>query len=194
MAAPGSLPGRIFGTLKGHRRFFSTDDDQVLRQLKANLPNLSWPQISERMPGFTPRQLRERWCNYLSPNLRTVSWTPDEDRELVRLHDELGPRWGLIGSCMGNRSAPDIKNRYQCVQHRSERTEAAAAAAGQRQVHPKDPYIPHRPSPPPLQSLPPPPPLQERRMPQKQNTQTHSKTEAPQSAGTEFSIKNLLAS
>jgi hypothetical protein len=121
-------PGRFFGTLRGHRRFFSGEDDDALRRLKSNGSCLTWSQIAELIPGFNARQLRERWCNYLSPTLKTSTWTEDEDRQLLTLYAELGPRWGLIGGRMGNRSAPDTKNRFQTVRNRLQRGMQAGAA------------------------------------------------------------------
>jgi hypothetical protein len=119
MCEEGAPIGRIYGILKGHKRFFSPEDDAILRELKTNSPELPWAEISERMTGFTPRQLRERWCNYVSPTLKTSQWTESEDEILTRLYDEIGPRWGLIASHMGNRSVPDIKNRFQSMHNRS---------------------------------------------------------------------------
>jgi hypothetical protein len=121
MEFPSSDQQRVYGTLKGHRRFFSPRDDERLRQLKTDLQMMTWAQIAEIMPGFTARQLRERWCNYLCPSLKTSRWTDEEDRELMRLYAELGPLWGIIGRRMGNRSAPDIKNRFQAIRNRAER-------------------------------------------------------------------------
>jgi hypothetical protein len=112
----------LFGTLKGHRRFFSSEYDQTLRRLKAESSSVTWAQIADRMPGFNARQIRERWCNYLNPELKTNGWNEDEDCELMRLYAELGPRWGIIGGRMGNRSAPDIKNRFQSVRNRNEKS------------------------------------------------------------------------
>jgi hypothetical protein len=120
MSDPGRR-GRVFGIQKGNRRFFSREDDETLRQFKAVVPELSWPQIVECMPGFTARQLRERWCNYLSPNLNTTTWTSDDDRRMFELYADLGPQWGIIGAHMGNRAAPDIKNRFQNLANKQKR-------------------------------------------------------------------------
>jgi hypothetical protein len=109
---------RIYGTMKGHKRFFSAEDDSTLRSIKVACPQISWSEVSERMRGFSARQLRERWCNYLSPSLNVNAWTAEDDQELLRLHAQLGPSWGVIGTRMGNRSAPDIKNRFHLL-HRS---------------------------------------------------------------------------
>jgi hypothetical protein len=122
MEKPERSPRKLYGTLKGHRRFFSFEDDQLLRQFKTDSLTRSWAEISQLMPGFSARQLRERWSNYLSPSLKTTSWTEAEDAELLRWHAELGPRWGVIGARMGNRSPPDIKNRFQSLRNRSERS------------------------------------------------------------------------
>jgi hypothetical protein len=111
MSSDGSSRG-IYGTMKGHKRFFSPEDDSTLRSIKASFPRMSWSEVSEQMRGLSPRQLRERWCNYLSPSLNVNVWTAEDDQVLLGLHDELGPSWGVIGTRMDNRSAPDIKNRF----------------------------------------------------------------------------------
>jgi hypothetical protein len=114
--------GHIPGTLKGNRRFFTAQDDAILRELKGIAPPLTWPEIAERMPAFTPRQLRERWCNYVSPTLKTTAWTPEESAELLRLHQIFGARWGVIGAQMGRRSAPDVKNQFQWLRKHASAT------------------------------------------------------------------------
>jgi hypothetical protein len=174
MATPPEPPWHSFGILKGHRRFFSPDDDQTLRQLKASFPALSWPEIAGHMPGFTPRQVRERWCNYLAPDLKTDDWASDEDAELVRLHTELGPRWGLIGNCMGNRSGPDIKNRYQTIRLRSRKQSKDSAKSEMNQTNSK-----------PVDSA-------EKKIAVVDDPRPKQK-ETPPNSTTEFSIKNILA-
>jgi hypothetical protein len=166
MDRPLPTPVRIYGTLKGHKRFFSAEDDNILRSLKESCPAITWPEVSDRMPGFTSRQLRERWSHYLSPTLKTAEWTPEEDEELWRLHAELGSRWGNIGARMNNRSAPDVKNRYQTLRnHRRPKRQ-------KRAVLPQENDEPPGPAPPP------PPPGQ--------------KEKDPPDKSTEFSIRNIL--
>jgi hypothetical protein len=192
MAAPGPQPRHVYGTLKGNRRFFSIEDDQTLRQLKTAHPDMTWMQLADQMPGFSPRQLRERWCNYLSPILKTGSWTPEEDRELIRLQDELGPRWGVIGQYLGNRSAPDIKNRFHCIHHRAKQSEddGKMASSDEGNDHPMQkqmapPPLPDRPH---LPRAPPPP-----RISAMKGADANKKDETPKSKASEFSIKNILA-
>jgi hypothetical protein len=167
MNDPPRTPIRIYGTLKGHRRFFSAEDDNILRSLKESQPTITWAELSERMSGFTSRQLRERWCHYLSPALKTAEWTPEEDEELLRLHTELGSRWGTIGTRMNNRSAPDVKNRYQMLRNRRR-----VRRNRRRSAKPKgDDSLPD--------PAPPPPPADQ-------------KEKHPPDKNTEFSISNIL--
>jgi hypothetical protein len=133
MHDPVSPPVRIYGTLKGHRRFFSPEDDQILRSLRSSDPTITWAEISQRMPGFTTRQIRERWFHYVSPLLNTATWTPEEDAQLLSLHAELGSRWATIGARMNNRSPSDVKNRFQSVRHRRDRMRRANRRAAEAQ-------------------------------------------------------------
>jgi hypothetical protein len=128
---------RSYGVLKGNRRFFTTEDDELLRKLKNTTFPFTWAQISDCMPGFTARQLRERWCNYLSPTLKTGSWTEEEDEELMNLYREWGAKWGIIGTQLGNRAAPDIKNRYQRVKNKRDKMlrVSGKSGAGRRSFH-----------------------------------------------------------
>jgi hypothetical protein len=115
MAAPPRTPIGI----RDHKRFFSAEDDNMLRRLKSLPSERSWAQIADLMPPFTPRQLRERWINYLSPTIKWSTWTDVDDTELLRLYDELGPRWGAIGTQMGQRSASTVKNRWHAIKNRT---------------------------------------------------------------------------
>jgi hypothetical protein len=166
------------GVLKGRRRFFSPEDDRALRQLKTSFPAMSWPEITEHMPGFTPRQVRERWCNYLSPELKTAAWTSQEDAELLRLHSELGSRWGLIGNCMGNRSAPDIKNRYQAIRRRSRKRPKSSTKAASK---------------PEKATATPKPPGQAVKKIAVVDEPRPKQTQTPPDSATEFLIQNILA-
>jgi hypothetical protein len=184
MAAPPGPHGHVFGVLKGDRRFFLPDDDQKLRQLKTSFPTMSWPGIAEHMPGFTARQVRERWCNYLSSDLKKDDWTRKEDAELLHLYAEIGPHWVLIGNFMQNRSGPDIKNRYNLLQHgprKRKRSPARAAAKAKAKAKPKA-----------KQSRPKPAYSGVKKIVIPGNPHSQE-TQRPPDSYTEFSIANILA-
>jgi hypothetical protein len=111
---------------KHRKRFFSAFDDNTLCLIKDAYPSSSWREIASFMPGFTARQLRERWSNYLCPTLNASYWTDADDLKLMDLHQTIGSRWATIGKCMGNRSAPEVKNRFRNIQNRSGGSEEKA--------------------------------------------------------------------
>jgi hypothetical protein len=57
-------------------------------------------------------QCRERWSNYLSPNIRSDPWTEAEDRLVVEKMNEDHFSWSLIAPFFNGRSDNDIKNRW----------------------------------------------------------------------------------
>jgi hypothetical protein len=63
----------------------------------------------------TKRQLRERWQNYLSPDL-LPSYTEVEDGLLVALYNQVGPQWAKIAAVIGKKSAISTRNRYRSLQ------------------------------------------------------------------------------
>ena len=60
----------------------------------------------------TPKQIRERYLNYLRPNISHDKWTEDEDLQLLELIKEHGHRWKTIERFMCKRSQNQLKNRF----------------------------------------------------------------------------------
>lgn len=67
------------------------------------------------MPGFTPKQLRDRWHNYLSPKNSLAPWSLEEDIIIVQKIKELGTKWSQISTYLRGRSDNCIKNRWNTV-------------------------------------------------------------------------------
>ena len=104
-----------FGAIKssqGGRQMFSAEEDFLLRSLVARFGDKDWKIIAENMPNRTTKQCRERYKNYLSPNIRNDPWTPEEDQILIQKYNELGPKWSTIASFLDRRSDVNIKNRW----------------------------------------------------------------------------------
>ncbi|OHS96869.1 hypothetical protein TRFO_09786 [Tritrichomonas foetus] len=73
---------------------------------------ISWEVVSNRMGVRSARQCRERYLNYLSPDIRTDPWTDSEDRLLIQKMNDLGRCWSTICQFFNGRSESDVKNRW----------------------------------------------------------------------------------
>jgi len=92
---------------------FSLKEDNLLRELVEQHGTKNWILISDLIESRTPRQCRERWINYLSPNLKSDGWTSEEDKLIDELYQKYGSRWHKIAKHFKNRSGNCIRNRYK---------------------------------------------------------------------------------
>ena len=77
-------------TKKAHPKFkFGADEDIQLKDLVLKYGENNWTQIAQNMPNRNARQCKERWCNYLSPNICKSPWTQDEDNLLLEKYKEM---------------------------------------------------------------------------------------------------------
>ncbi|XP_059643329.1 transcription factor MYB35-like [Cornus florida] len=56
------------------------------------------------------KSCRLRWTNYLRPDLRHESFTPQEEEMIIRLHATFGSRWSIIAQQLPGRTDNDVKN------------------------------------------------------------------------------------
>jgi hypothetical protein len=105
-------PEQGLRTLGIRRHPFTEDEDAVI--LTARRPGFSkaWSDIAKRLPGRTARQCRDRWLNYLSPEIASEPWTPEEDQLLVEKINEMGDHWTWMTPFFNARSENDIKGRW----------------------------------------------------------------------------------
>lgn len=95
---------------------FSKKEDDLLRTLVNNQKDrVNWKTISQIMNGRTPRQCRERYNDYLRPNILNGKWTDEEDQLLLKLHEKLGSQWSTIAQHFPQRSRINIKNHYRSI-------------------------------------------------------------------------------
>lgn len=78
----------------------------VLRHGKA------WSKISKILGTRNGKQIRDRFINVLDPDIRKGKFTEEEDRKLVALFKQFGPKWATIAKQYPNRTADMIKNRF----------------------------------------------------------------------------------
>jgi hypothetical protein len=100
---------------------FSADEDSRLRSLVSQFGDTDWKRIASQMPGRTTRQCRERYKNYLSPDLSPRPWTQLEDDILAQKVIELGHKWAQMTGFFTGRSDVSLKNRWAALHGRSGR-------------------------------------------------------------------------
>lgn len=97
------------------RSRFTKDEDEKLRQLVSFHDPPNWNEISKHMKNRTARQCRERYANYLRPNLINGPWTQEEDDLLKELYEQYGPKWSFISQSFKSRSSVNIKNHHSSL-------------------------------------------------------------------------------
>lgn len=91
--------------------FVEVEDDKLLLLVRMYGEG-KWKQIADIMIDRSARQCRERYANYINPNLKIGNWTKEEDATLERLFNEHGPRWSKLAQTFGNRSSQALRSRY----------------------------------------------------------------------------------
>jgi len=80
--------------------------DLVMKHGKA------WSKISKILGTRNGKQIRDRFINVLDPEIRKGKFTEEEDRKLIGLFKQFGPKWATIAKQYPNRTADMIKNRF----------------------------------------------------------------------------------
>lgn len=99
------------------RHLWSREEDKHLIWL-IHQQGERWRDVAAQMPGRTARQCRERWVNFLAPQIKNTPWSPEEDSLLESLHNKYGAQWALISRMIEGRSAVQVKNRWNSLQRR----------------------------------------------------------------------------
>ena len=94
------------------RQKFTAEEDRLLESLVNELGTHAWKKVSARMKTRSTRQCRERYTNYLAPNVTNGPWTAAEDALLEQKVQEMGQKWSKIASFFEGRSDVNIKNRH----------------------------------------------------------------------------------
>lgn len=98
-------------------KFTKLEDEIIIRFVREKGAH-SWNRIIPLLPGRTPRLVRERWVNYLSPDVNLSPFTKEEDQLLMDLVKSHGKHWKYISQSFNKRTDIALKNRYMLLQRR----------------------------------------------------------------------------
>jgi hypothetical protein len=103
---------------------FTVEEDRRLVALVEEHGTRDWRLIAQAMEGRNARQCRERWTNYVNPDLRVGHWMPEEDRLLEEKFAEYGTRWNTIAKFFFHRAPLKLRNRWMALKRRHHLTES----------------------------------------------------------------------
>lgn len=101
---------------------FTKEEDETLKKLVASVGK-DWEEICECMPGRNVRQIRDRWNNYLSPDVNNSPFTSADDELLVSKFKEIGPKWVQMKQFFKGRSDTALKNRWLILERKKSHIE-----------------------------------------------------------------------
>ncbi|CAD8098470.1 unnamed protein product [Paramecium primaurelia] len=101
---------------------WTSEEDQLLYKIMTKEPNIKWFEVQYEMfiqsQGFyfrKAKQYRERWNNYLNPQVNRGIWTELDDFNLLQLALLEGLRWSNISKKLKNRTENQVKNRFKSL-------------------------------------------------------------------------------
>lgn len=94
------------------KRLLFTERENIIIKECVRVFGEDWDAISLRLPGRTPKQIHDRYINYLRNGLKRDPWTKQEDEILIKMYKAIGPKWTKMMVHLPGRSGNDIKNRW----------------------------------------------------------------------------------
>jgi len=140
---PSESPGEKINEVatKSGPRLWSPKEDRMLLDSIEAVSNSAgvkkpflWPEISQRIPGRTGKQCRERYVNHLKPTIRLhIGWSPKEDALIWHYYYSLGKKWASIARLLPGRSDNAVKNRFHFTRRKLGKMLAMSSVASIRQ-------------------------------------------------------------
>lgn len=103
------------GIIKGS---WSKEEDNSILRLVDKLGK-NWSLIAKMVPTRNGKQIRDRFINYLDPEINRKKFTEEEDQKIIKLYIEHGSKWSIISKQFKGRTGDMIKNRfYSCLRRK----------------------------------------------------------------------------
>jgi hypothetical protein len=91
------------------------EEDELLRTIinESSEAAIAWEEVSQRFPGRTSKQCRERWNNHIKPEINKAPFTVEDDERLKESFQRHGPCWSKIARDMNDRSENMVRRRIK---------------------------------------------------------------------------------
>mmetsp|Transcript_26593 Transcript_26593/g.39515 ORF Transcript_26593/g.39515 Transcript_26593/m.39515 type:complete len:223 (+) Transcript_26593:120-788(+) len=96
-------------TAKG---YWTPTEDKKLKTIVMNGSTpINWNDVVRHFPNRSRKQCRERWLEYLNPDIDNSEFTPFEDQLILQFQEKLGNKWKEISEQMmeKKRTATQVK-------------------------------------------------------------------------------------
>lgn len=97
---------------KRSKRFPFTEHENYIIKHFVKMYGEDWDRISRNLPGRTPKQIHDRYINYLRDGLIKAPWTNQEEQIVITMYQSIGAKWSKMIPYLPGRSGNDIKNRW----------------------------------------------------------------------------------
>lgn len=99
---------------------WTESNDRALFNLVMQQGPKQWMNIAESLSkatgqSYSGKACRERWNNYLDPELNRGPWTVQEETYLVEKVVEFGNKWSSISKQMPGRNENSVRNHYNSI-------------------------------------------------------------------------------
>jgi hypothetical protein len=121
-------PNISFSAKSHPKKKFTPAEDALLARVVEQEGTVDWERIARLVPGRNARQGRERWCNYLAPDIHNGPCSIQQEILLVQKQNEFGRAWKRIAAFFPGRTDTAIKSHWLLMQRRMHRTAKQWAA------------------------------------------------------------------
>lgn len=109
------------------KRHFSYDEDQRLKALVEQYGTNQWGTIAKELGNRNPRQVRDRYRNYLAPDVVKAEWTIQEDKTLIALCQTHGKVWAQLTKYFPGRTDVDLKNHFNKLNRHAQKIQPGSS-------------------------------------------------------------------
>lgn len=115
------MKGKRIERKQGAQPKFSESNDKKLMQFVKTYGTDSWEKIAKLFRNKSPKQCRDRWENYVNPDISKAPWSEEEDNLALKLYSEYGPKWTMVKQHFEKRTANDIRFRVLKLKRREKK-------------------------------------------------------------------------